>query len=289
MAQFIFDAIGTSWQIDISKQISENEESELFDAIQKRINEFDQTYSRFRDDSLVIKIANEKGEYIFPEDSQKMFDLYYDLYDLTDGLFTPFVGQILSDAGYDAQYSLKQKRELQNPPLWESVICFEYPKLIVKEPVLLDFGAGGKGYLVDIVAEVVEKHGIFEYLIDAGGDIVHKGDIPVRVGLEHPQNFDQAIGVYNLANGSLCGSAGNRRVWGEFSHIINPATLSSPRHILGVWVFAQTGLLADSLATCLFFVSAKKLLQKYQFEYLVMYDEGHIEKSNNFAAEVFAK
>ncbi|MEI6316235.1 MAG: FAD:protein FMN transferase [bacterium] len=287
MTTFTFDAIGTSWQIDIYKTIPDTEKSELFLAIQKRITEFDKTYSRFRDDSLVMNIARESGKFIFPEDSKKIFELYYDLYNLTDGFFTPFVGQILSDAGYDAQYSLKQKRELQNPPLWESVIDFDYPTLVAKEPVLLDFGAGGKGYLVDIVAEVIEKYGIFEYVIDAGGDIVHKGSVPINIGLEHPQNFDQAIGIYNLSNGSLCGSAGNRRVWGNFTHIINPATLESPKNILGVWVFAKNALLADSLATCLFFVSAHKLLKKYDFEYLVMYDDMHIEKSHNFSAEIF--
>lgn len=289
MTQFNFEAIGTKWQIDIPKKISKKEESELFLAIKKRIDQFDQAYSRFRDDSLVMRISREAGIFVFPEDSKKMFELYYDLYIQTDGLFTPFVGQILSDAGYDAQYSLKQKKELETPPLWDSVVSFEYPNLTAKEPVLLDFGAGGKGYLVDIVGEVIESYGILEYVIDAGGDILHKGKMPIRVGLENPQNFDQAIGIYNLSNGSLCGSAGNRRVWEGFSHIINPATLSSPRHILGIWVFAQTAILADCIATCLFFVSAKKLLKTYDFEYLIMYDDAHIETSANFRVETFTR
>ena len=166
---------------------------------------------------------------------------------------------------------------------------FSYPHLRVKIPSLLDFGAGGKGYLVDIVAIVIEKFGIVDYCIDAGGDILHKGGNIIRIGLENPQNFDQAVGVYSLANGSLCGSAGNRRVWGDFTHIINPATLSSPKNILAVWVCASTALLADSLATCLFFVGADRLAKIYDFEYLIIRDNHSVEKSKNFSAEIFTQ
>ena len=289
MVSFNFPAIGTQWQIDLYTDISIEREAELFSAIKKRIDEFDKTYSRFRKDSLVTQISKETGDYTFPEDSQKIFNLYHELYILTDGLFTPFVGQMLVDAGYDAEYSLVQKKPLENSPLWEQVMEFSYPHLRVKIPSLLDFGAGGKGYLVDIVAIVIEKFGIVDYCIDAGGDILHKGGNIIRIGLENPQNFDQAVGVYSLANGSLCGSAGNRRVWGDFTHIINPATLSSPKNILAVWVYASTALLADSLATCLFFVGADRLAKIYDFEYLIIRDNHSVEKSKNFSAEIFTQ
>ena len=287
MSDFKFDAIGTLWQIDIFSPIGDDKKSEVLADIHTRIDKFDKTYSRFRADSLISQIAAQKGEYIFPEDSKELFDLYYDLYEKTDGLFTPFVGQLLSDAGYDASYSLVQKKPLENPPLWQRVIEFDFPRLIVKEPVLLDFGAAGKGYLVDIVAGVMESHAISEYCIDAGGDMLHKGSNPISVALENPQDFDQAIGVFKLQNSALCGSAGNRRVWGEFTHIINPATLMSPRNILGVWVSAKTTFLADAIATCLFFVSGKRLLQSHDFEYLIVYDDKTIEKSLGFSAEIF--
>ena len=287
MAQFNFSAIGTTWQIDIYKDISAMEETEISSAISKRIAEFDIAYSRFRDDSVVTRMAHETGEFVLPEDSKKLFDVYYELYKETGGLFTPFVGQMLSDAGYDATYTLKQKKQLEAPPLWEQVIEYSYPTLLVKRPVLLDFGAGGKGYLVDIMGELLESYGIEEYCIDAGGDILHKGGVPIRVGLENPENFDEAVGVYTLSDGSLCGSAGNRRVWENFTHIINPATLSSPKNILGVWVFAKEAFIADAIATCLFFVGAKKLAKTYTFEYLIIYDNKSIEKSANFSNEVF--
>ena len=115
---------------------------------------------------------------------------------------------------------------------------------------------------------------------------MHKGAKPIKIGLENPENFNQVVGTYSLANGSLCGSAGNRRTWGNFTHIINPATLTSPKNILAVWVYASSALLADSLATCLFFVSAKKLTA-YDFEYLIIKDDHSVEKSQNFLGEIF--
>lgn len=287
MTQFNFGAIGTKWQIDIYLPLALQEEKKIFDAITSRIDEFDKTYSRFRKDSLITAISINSGDYVLPSDAKEIFDLYYSLYLETGGLFTPFVGQILSDAGYDAEYSLKQKDILKSPPNWESMIDFEDPVLHVKKPVLLDFGAGGKGYLIDIVSGVIEKFGILEYCIDAGGDILRKGNGQMRIGLEDPEDTSKAVGVFNLGNGSLCGSAHNRRAWLDFTHIINPVTLSSPKNISAVWVYATSGILADSLATCLFFVNAINLKRKYNFEYLIMYNDRTTEKSDNFDAEIF--
>lgn len=287
MTQFNFEAIGTKWQIDIYKKLSDKEEAILFSQIKNRIELFDKAYSRFRDDSLVTKMSKESGTFLFTPDAEPIFALYHDLYKRTDGFFTPLVGNLLSDAGYDAQYSLKQKRELEKAPKWEDVIDYNFPNIHIKKPSILDFGAGGKGYLIDLVGEVLEENNVFEYCIDAGGDILHKNKTPIRVGLENPENTNQVIGVYTLPNASICGSAGTRRAWGNFTHIINPKTLASPVDIIAVWVIARTALLADSLATCLFFVPASTLINAYDFEYILMRSDHSIEKSVNFSGEIF--
>ena len=147
----------------------------------------------------------------------------------------------------------------------------------------------GKGYLVDIVAKVLEDAGIHSYCVDAGGDMVHRGDAPIRVGLENPSDTTQAIGVVNLQNKSLCGSAGNRRKWADMHHIINPKELSSPTNILAVWVLADSTLVSDGLTTALFFVPASKLTNDFNFEYLILKDNFSIDKSDGFPAEVFTK
>jgi thiamine biosynthesis lipoprotein len=287
MTQFNFDGIGTKWQIDIYQKLSQIEEEKILTHIKDRIEVFDKNYSRFRGDSLVMQMSKETGMFTLPADAEPMFALYYDLYKITNGFFTPLVGDILSDAGYDAEYSLHQKKELEKAPIWEDVMDYKFPNIEIKKPVILDFGAGGKGYLLDLVAKEIEKNGIFEYCIDAGGDILHKGKTPIRVGLENPENTQEAFGVYELQNAAIAGSAGNRRAWGNFTHIMNPKTLVSPTEIIAVWVVAKTGLLADALTTCLFFVPATTLTDKYDFEYVLVKKDHSIEKSPNFKGEMF--
>ncbi len=288
-SRFDFEAIGTLWQIDIYESLSSENEAGLFSLLKERIAVFDKAYSRFRADSLVTQISKQSGNYILPDDALPMMSLYQDLYKLTDGLFTPLIGQVLVDAGYDAEYSLTKKKILQIPLKWEEVFTYSHPYLNTKIPVLLDFGACGKGYLIDLVAEVLEKNNISSYCIDAGGDILHKNNVPMRVGLENPDNETEAIGVVTLQNQSICGSAGNRRKWEGFHHIIDPKKLSSPTHILSVWVVAERALLADALTTCLFFVEPKILLDKYTFTYCILYSDFSIAKSANFQGEMFTK
>jgi thiamine biosynthesis lipoprotein len=289
MTQFNFEGIGTKWQVDIYQKLSKEKENFILLLIKNRIDVFDKAYSRFRDDSLIMKISKESGNFTLPEDARPMMALYYDLYKKTNGFFTPLVGDLLSDAGYDANYSLQPKKEFEKVPEWEEIIEYKHPNIHIKKPAILDFGAGGKGYLVDLVGEVLEENEILEYCINAGGDILHKGKTPIRVGLENPDNINQVVGIYPLKNGSICGSAGNRRAWENFTHIMNPKTLTSQKGILAVWVVAKTALLADALATCLFFVPAYTLADTYEFEYILIKNDHSIEKSDNFQGEIFVK
>ena len=206
---------------------------------------------------------------------------------LTDGLFTPLIGSLISDAGYDTEYTLKQKKKLERPPTWDEAMDYEYPDLTIKKPTLMDFGAAGKGYLVDLVGEILDENGANDYCIDAGGDILHKGKKPIRIGLENPMDKDQVIGIGIVGNGSICGSSGNRRRWGEFTHIMNPKTLTSPADITAVWVVTDTAILADALATCLFFIPASALVE-YKFEYVLIHSDGSFERSPGFQGEIFS-
>jgi thiamine biosynthesis lipoprotein len=286
MTQFKFEAIGTHWTVDIAKELSSSEEALLLNKIMQRIAEFDKTYSRFREDSLVTKISKEAGKYELPEDAEKMLSVYKKVYDITNGQVTPLIGNALSNLGYDAQYSF-QKKDVEKVLKWEEVIDWCNPVLNIKSPVLLDFGAGGKGYLVDIVSELLEGEGIDEYCVDAGGDMRQKGSVTLKVGLEHPEDISSVIGAIDIRNQSLCGSAGNWRAWADYNHIINPNTLSSPKEVLAVWTLADETMLADILTTALSFVSPEELKKYFSFEYLVFYSDHTIKKSSGFSAEIF--
>lgn len=283
-----FEAIGTTWRIDIADSYNEALQQEALRAVLARIAEFDKNYSRFRNDSLISTMARHAGVYILPPDAQPMFDLYHALYTLTGGAFTPLIGQVLVDAGYDATYSLKPGK-LTPPPSWDEAMVYTFPTLTMHKPALLDVGACGKGYLIDLVGEIFQRFGIHSFCVDAGGDMLYANpsQTPLRVGLEHPHDVHQVIGVAEVLPGSICGSAGNRRAWGEFHHTIDPRTLSSPKQVLATWTIAPTALVANALATCLFFLPPETLHAKYDFAHCMLYPDMSIHASPNFPAEFF--
>lgn len=287
MISFKFDAIGTSWQIDIGRDVSLKQEKELHDAIMSRIDEFDRAYSRFRNDSLVMQMAENPSVYELPEDAKAMLMLYHALYRRTDGLFSPLVGDVLRSAGYDEKYSLVPKNDIKQALLWEDTIEYNHPKIILKKKAVLDFGAAGKGYLVDLVGEVIRDFGFTDFTIDAGGDILHSGNDELRVGLEHPENEGEAIGVAVIKNQSICGSAINRRSWGDWNHVVNPKTGKPVKDIIAVWTISSSTLLADALSTCLFFVSPESLRDVYDFEYVIVKSDLSVLYSPRFTGELF--
>lgn len=286
---FRFEAIGTQWEVEVCSPLTTPALADLQHVIRKRIEAYDQTYSRFRPDSLVTKISHQSGDYQFPADAAELFALYSDMYRLTRGKFTPLIGQVMEDAGYDAAYSFIEQPVIRQPQQWEQVMQYAVGELHVKEPVLLDFGAAGKGHIIDIIGQLLEQHDIRAYTIDGSGDLLYKTDtqIPLRVGLEHPNNPTQVIGIAQLQQGSLCASATQRRSWGSFHHIINPVTLRPAQRAIATWVVAETALVADGIATVLFLEDAAVLGRRYDFEYILLRDDYSLEKSGHFPGEMF--
>jgi len=284
--QLAFKATGTSWRVDIPDSTAQGVADDLFSRVKSRIEEFEEAYSRFRKDSIVGKISREAGEYRLPDDAAPMMSLYRELYEITGGLMTPLVGQVLVDAGYDPAYSLKPKETIMEAKSWDSALSYTHPVLRVKEPIQLDFGALGKGYIIDIVTGMIRKSGITEYTVDAGGDIATTKAL--RIGLENPENIKEVVGMAEVRNQSICGSAGNRRAWGKYHHIINPKTTESPKHISALWVVAETTMLADALSTALFFVSVEKLREKYTFECAILFADKSAFITPKFPGKFFA-
>lgn len=282
-----FEAIGTKWVID-GKLEPGKDKNQIFEKISDLIAKFDKDYSRFRRDSLIFKMSQQAGKYLLPPSGQKMIEMYQKLYKVTDGKFTPLIGQALIESGYDDSYSFKPKK-LNKVKSWEEVIKYKLPEIEIKTPAILDFGGVGKGYLIDLISRLLLEEGIKKFCVDGGGDIYSKSDEVLQVGLEHPENSDQVIGIAKIKNQSICASSGNRRKWGIFHHIINPENLESPKDILATWVISGEAIIADSLATCLFLVKPEKLRKDFQFEYLVLFPDYTFSKSPDFPGELFLK
>lgn len=283
-----FQAIGTAWVIETRSELSTAAWQRLEAAIHARIEQFDMAYSRFRSDSLVSQMATHQGNFKVPDDAHQLLKFYEDLYKVTEGSVTPLIGQVVSDAGYDAQYSL-QTKPLRQPPHWEEVLSYTKTSITLTQPALLDFGAAGKGYLVDIVGRLLRDAGLKNYTINAGGDMQHKTntDDVLIVGLENPYDTSEVLGTVTLKNQSLCASAGSRRKWGDYHHIIDPNSLQSPLEIAAVWVIASDTMSADGLATALFFTKPTMLQKHFQFAYALLRRDMSLERSRNFPLHAF--
>jgi thiamine biosynthesis lipoprotein len=287
---FSFDAIGTKWWIGLYQKSNDSMVTDIKNKILKRIEVFDFNYSRFREDSLISSISKRAGTFDIPEDGERLLRFYEKLYAASDGLVTPLIGQSLADAGYDSTYSLKPNKTITKVPGWHEIMEYSDGKLSTKKPVLLDLGAAGKGYLVDIVAEIIDSFGMTDYCVDASGDMLYRNtENNLRVGLEDPADSSMAIGVANINNQSICGSASNRRRWGKYSHIMDPHSLESASDIAATWVVADTGLEADGLATALFFTEPAKLALEFDYAFVRLFTSGEAEVSANFDGELFGE
>lgn len=281
MQAWEFEAIGTVWQVLTPTALSANHKR----SVSKRIEAFDTCYSRFRSDSLVSAMSQRAGTYQLPDDAMPLFTLYRQLYDLSSGRVTPLVGSLMEQAGYGPEYSLKPQT-LTHVPVWDDVIHLHGTQITIKSTgVLLDFGAAGKGYLVDIMVDILRGYGIHDFIINAGGDVwIESG--PEAIGLEDPQDHGRAIGEWSVGHAALCASSPSRRQWSGYHHIIDPSTLRSEPTVMATWVVANSCLLADGLATALSFIEPAVLAKHFEFEY-VMIKSGSIHMSANCKATLY--
>ena len=285
MPSLRFSAIGTDWQIDTVLPVGADLEARLH----SRIDAFDRTYSRFRADSLVSTVAETAGSFRFPDDASRMFDLYDGLFGSTHGAVTPLVGRALEQLGYDARYSLARRGPGMPAPDWGDEVSRDGCTLTTRSPVLVDVGAAGKGYLVDLVGELLHEGGIHTYVIDASGDLLVSGPEATAVALEHPFDPSMAIGEVTLADRSICASGSNRRVWGEgLHHILDGRTGEPTRDVIATWAIADTALLADGLATALFFADPADLAETFEFEWVRVFSTGTAERSAELPGRLFS-
>lgn len=277
-----FDAIGTRWCITAVKPITDDTKQ----AVIERIMAFDWSYSRFRDDGLIATIRARPGTYVLPADAEPLLSWYWQLYDVTDGGLTPLVGRTLEQLGYDAAYSL-QPGDVDNIPTWEQAMDYLSPVLTVHLPdVVLDFGAAGKGYLVDIVAELLGEHEHQAFVINAGGDIRVMGQT-LRVELEDPYDSTRSLGYVELQSGqAICASATNRRRWAGVHHVIDPHTRQPTDAITASWVIAESCMQADGIATALWFTAPELLAEQFRYEYLLIRGDT-MQSSAKFGARLY--
>lgn len=258
MPTIAFDAIGVRWEIDTDAPLRDTTRA----VIRERIETYDRTWSRYRTDSLVSAIADAPGTWRLPPEADPLLELYRQLHEATDGRVSP-----LAAAGRPAR-------------TWADAIAWDGEWLQAPRPVELDVAAAGKGQLVDLVTEVLADHGIDECTVDGSGDLRRRGG-PIRVGLEHPEDRRLAVGVVELADAAIAASAPNRQP----GHILDATTGLPVAGTAATWAIADTALIADGVATALFFT--EDLPSTLGAQWARMDTAGRIRTSPDWPGEVF--
>lgn len=292
MSVFTFEATGTRWEIETPRPLDRRLQTRLLE----RVEAFEMTYSRFRPDSLVSQMAAAPtgGRFAFPDDAVLLFALYDQLHAVTGGAVDPLVGRDLELLGYDPAYSLTpapddvRAADPQARWSWAQDVVRTGATLVTRRPLVLDVGAVGKGYLVDLLAGMLGGAGVEGFVVDGSGDLRHAGAAGLQVGLEHPFDRGLVIGVANLHDQALCASAVNRRAWGDgLHHVLDGRSGRPVQGVVATWVVADDAATADGLATALFFTGAAALAPHFTFSSVRLFQDARAEVSEAFDGELF--
>lgn len=125
----------------------------------------------------------------------------------------------------------------------------------------VDLSGIAKGYAVDRVAALLDRHGITSYLIDIGGELRARGrkadGRPWRVGIERPvPGLRSVYRAVALPEGAIATSGDYRNFFvhegRRYSHTVDPRTARPVTHSLAsVTVISETAMTADAFSTAM--------------------------------------
>lgn len=285
-------ALGTHWWIEPLDHEFSAATSQLITVV---IRQFEQAYSRFRPESLLGILHDTKQLANPPLEMVDMLRFGLDMYQRSDGLFNMSVGAKLEQLGYGKQSD--DDARISSDLLRDITVSTEV--VTIAQHVRLDFGGFGKGWLIDKIGAQLQAQGHDGFIINGGGDILVRADVPTEVVLEHPYDKTLGIGAVRLKHGSIAGSSGQKRMWTALDgapahHIISPGTGLSGGSAASVHVCAQNGmrdaLLADTLGTVLLLAGSQqrqKLAADFNVTYLVIDEQLQFYVSHGFPGTMY--
>ena len=248
-------------------------EIQLFAASQSQANQIatiaitdvrrlEERYSRYRNDSLlsnINRVAAVGGSITVDQETASLLDYAATCYQQSDGLFDITSG-ILRRAWCFNEKKLPEQSLIDNLLIhvgWEK-LNWHTPNLEFTCPGMeLDFGGIVKEYAADRAAALCQNAGAKHGVINLGGDIKIIGpradNRPWRVGLSGPNQQNKNHDILILHQGAVASSGDYERCMTingiRYSHIINPKTGWSVRHLAAVSVAGDFCVIAGSMST----------------------------------------
>ena len=247
----------------------------LGDSILAVLNEIDLSLSPFNENSVISKINVNVSDSADPH-FVKVYNESRRINRATGGEFDPTLAPLIRAWGFGQGHSVSADT-LRIDSLLQLVgitkTRLQGSKIIKDNPQIeFNFSALAKGYGVDCMAEMMERNGVENYLIEIGGEIrsagVNQSGDKWSVGINRPEvGAGLAEIVMNVyLNDAAVATSGNYRNYQEegskrFGHTISSATgRPIETDVISATVISPRCMEADAIATsCMVLGSSKAL------------------------------
>jgi thiamine biosynthesis lipoprotein len=189
------------------------------------------------------------------------------------GLFNPAIGGLIRLWGFQSD---KFKAALPDPkkitalvkadPQMGDIMILNDVASSRNRTVQIDLGGYAKGYALDRAADILEKMGVRNALINIGGNVLalgSHGSRPWRIGIQHPRK-PGPIATLDLHDGEAIGTSGDYQRYFKlngkrYCHLIDPRTGQPVRGVEAVTILTHglhAGTLSDAGSKPLFISGA---------------------------------
>jgi thiamine biosynthesis lipoprotein len=186
----------------------------------------------------------------------------------SNGAFDYTVAPTLADWGFLPKTLARKKSGS-----WRDVLLLRGRKVYFLQPLALDLGGIAKGFAVDSAIKILQRNGIQNAIVNAGGDLRAIGPQPSIVYLRHPIRPQFLVHKVQIRDSALATSSPcfTEKNWHgqRVSHLVNSMGRSAITGAISVSVRAKECWLADALTKIVLNAPtelAKKVLAKYQAE-----------------------
>lgn len=239
----------------------------LTDKIDAELQAFNLSLNPFNPNSIISKV-NRNEEVEVDDWFVTVFNKAMEVSENSDGFFDATAAPLINlwGFGFEKSDSVSQEKiDSIRRFVGYHNIRLENKRIIKEDPrVILNFSAIAKGFASDVIAALLEREGVENYMVFIGGEVTAKGKNPYgqcwQIGLNKP--VDDQTGMINeyekvvkLCSKKGLATSGNYRNFyvkdgKKYAHTINPKTgYPSEQSILSATVIAPDCMTADAYAT----------------------------------------
>lgn len=233
--------------------------------IEAELKKVDQEFSMFNDSSTVARIN--RGEKVAHSPMfEEVYQLAKTVHKETGGAFDVTVAPLVNAWGFGFKH--------------EQMPTAHQVDSLLKIRNQLDFSAIAKGYGSDVIARLLRRHDIRNFMVEIGGEIVTQGisakRLPWKIGVTKPTDDSLSVEgelqtVLNVTDIAMATSGNYRNFYykggKKYAHTIDPKTGYPVQHsLLSATVLANDCAVADAYATAFMVLGverAKTVLERH--------------------------